>query len=91
MSLDNALAVAGAAKDHLGVLVLRLAISVVPVRVAAGRIARLLDRHRWIAWLGLVVILDVAIRMIVEGTEQVTHAVPDAYAYLLLPLGHLVE
>ena len=89
MSLDNVLAVAGAAKDHLWVLVVGLAISVVLMGVAASLIARLLDRHRWIAWLGLLVILYVALKMIVEGTEQVTHAVPDAYAYLLLPLGYL--
>lgn len=89
MSLDNVLAVAGAAKDHLWVLVVGLAISVVLMGVAASLIARLLDRHRWIAWVGLFVILYVALKMIVEGTEQVTHAVPDAYAYLLLPLGYL--
>ena len=89
MSLDNVLAVAGAAKDHLWVLIVGLAISVVLMGVAASFIARLLDRHRWIAWLGLLVILYVALKMIVEGTEQVTHAVPDAYAYLLLPLGYL--
>lgn len=89
MSLDNVLAVAGAAKDHLWVLIVGLAISVVLMGVAASFIAKLLDRHRWIAWLGLVVILYVALKMIVEGTEQVTHAVPDAYAYLLLPLGYL--
>lgn len=89
MSLDNVLAVAGAAKDHLWVLVVGLAISVVLMGVAASFIARLLDRHRWIAWVGLFVILYVALKMIVEGTEQVTHAIPDAYAYLLLPLGYL--
>jgi predicted tellurium resistance membrane protein TerC len=89
MSLDNVLAVAGAAKDHIWVLIVGLAISVVLMGVAASLIARLLDRHRWIAWLGLLVILYVALKMIVEGTEQVTHAVPDAYAYLLLPLGYL--
>jgi YjbE family integral membrane protein len=89
MSLDNVLAVAGAAKDHLWVLVVGLAISVVLMGVAASLIARLLERHRWIAWVGLLVILYVALKMIVEGTEQVTHAIPDAYAYLLLPLGYL--
>jgi len=89
MSLDNVLAVAGAAKDHLWVLIVGLAISVVLMGVAASFIARLLDRHRWIAWVGLLVILYVSIKMIIEGTEQVTHAVPDAYVYLLLPLGFL--
>lgn len=89
MSLDNVLAVAGAAKDHTWVLVVGLAISVVLMGVAATLIARLLDRHRWIAWVGLLVILYVAIEMIIGGTQQVAAQVPDAYAYLLLPLGYL--
>jgi YjbE family integral membrane protein len=89
MSLDNVLAVAGAAKDHLWVLIAGLAISVVLMGVAASFIARILERHRWVAWVGLAVILYVALRMIYEGTEQVAHAVPDAYAYLFLPLGYL--
>lgn len=89
MSLDNVLAVAGAAKDHTWVLVVGLAISVVLMGVAATLIARLLDRHRWIAWVGLVVILYVAIEMIIGGTRQVAEQVPDAYAYLFLPLGYL--
>ena len=89
MSLDNVLAVAGAAKDHVWVLVVGLAISVLLMGVAATLIARLLGRHRWIAWLGLLVILYVALQMIVQGTYQVTEQVPDAYAYLMLPLGYL--
>ncbi|GGG43464.1 hypothetical protein GCM10010964_33590 [Caldovatus sediminis] len=89
MSLDNVLAVAGAAKDHLWVLVVGLAISVVLMGVAATLIARVLDRHRWIAWIGLLVILYVALKMIWEGTEQVVDQVPGAYGFLLLPLGYL--
>ena len=89
MSLDNVLAVAGAAKDHVWVLLVGLAISVVLMGVAATLIAKLLNRHRWIAWVGLLVILYVALEMIVEGTSQVTREVPGAYAYLLLPLGYL--
>lgn len=89
MSLDNVLAVAGAAKDHTWVLVGGLAISVVLMGVAATLIAKLLNRHRWIAWVGLVVILYVAVEMIWEGTHQVADQVPGAYAYLLLPLGYL--
>lgn len=89
MSLDNVLAVAGAAKEHPVILVIGLAISVVLMGVAATFIARLLDRHRWIAWFGLLIILYVALNMIYEGTHQVTHAVPEAYAYLFLPLGFL--
>lgn len=90
MSLDNVLAVAGASKDHPYILIIGLAISVVLMGVAATLIARLLDKHRWIAWVGLLVILYVALQMIYEGTHQVTEAVPEAYAYLFLPLGFLV-
>jgi YjbE family integral membrane protein len=89
MSLDNVLAVAGAAKDHTWVLVVGLAISVVLMGVAATLIAKLLERRRWIAWVGLLVILYVAIDMIMGGTQQVAEQVPDAYAYLFLPLGYL--
>ncbi|RYJ03832.1 MAG: TerC family protein [Acetobacteraceae bacterium] len=89
MSLDNVLAVAGAAKDHTWVLVAGLAISVVLMGVAATLIASLLHKHRWIAWVGLAVILYVAGDMIWEGTHQVADQVPGAYAYLLLPLGYL--
>lgn len=91
MSLDNVLAVAGAAKDHLEVLVVGLAISVVLMGLAATWIANLLERHRWIGWLGLAVILYVAADMIWEGTHQVADAVPGAYAWLLLPLGYLAQ
>lgn len=89
MSLDNVLAVAGAAKDHLWVLVFGLAISVVLMGVAASLIANLLTKHRWIAWVGLLVILYVAVEMIYHGTQQVASEVPGAYAYLFLPLGYL--
>ncbi len=89
MSLDNVLAVAGAAKDHGWVLVAGLAISVVLMGVAATLIANLLSKHRWIAWVGLLVILYVALDMIWEGTHQVAGQVPGAYAYLMLPLGYL--
>ncbi|TDH60365.1 TerC family protein [Dankookia rubra] len=89
MSLDNVLAVAGAAKDHTWVLVAGLAISVVLMGVAATLIANLLNRHRWIAWVGLLVILYVAADMVWEGTHQVADTVPGAYAFLMLPLGYL--
>ena len=89
MSLDNVLAVAGAAKDHTWVLVVGLAISVVLMGVAATLIANLLNKHRWIAWVGLIVILYVAVDMIWQGTNQVAGQVPGAYAFLLLPLGYL--
>jgi YjbE family integral membrane protein len=75
MSLDNVLAVAGAAKDHLEVLVIGLAVSVVLMGVAATVIARLLDRHRWIAWVGFVLILYVSVDMIYDGGFEVWHHV----------------
>ena len=87
MSLDNVLAVAGAAKDHPYILIFGLAVSVVLMGVAATFIAKLLEKHRWIAWVGLLVILYVAGSMIYEGTFQIADNVPQAYAYLLLPLG----
>src|SRR5690606_32418754 len=52
MSLDNVLAVAGAAKDHLGALIFGLGLSVVLMGVASAFIAKLLHRHKWIAWVG---------------------------------------
>jgi YjbE family integral membrane protein len=71
MSLDNVLAVAGAAAGHTWVLVTGIAVAVVLMGVAANLIAKLLDRHRWIAWLGLLIVLSVAIRLIWEGSHQV--------------------
>lgn len=67
MSLDNVLAVAGAAQHHTEALIFGLALSVVLMGVAATFIARLLHRFRWIAWVGLVIILFVALRMTLEG------------------------
>lgn len=67
MSLDNVLAVAGASKDHFEALIIGLGLSVVMMGVAATFIAGLLHRYRWIAWVGLAIILFVAIRMSLEG------------------------
>jgi YjbE family integral membrane protein len=67
MSLDNVLAVAGAAREHPGILVIGLLLSVALMGLAANLIAKLIDRHRWIAYIGLAVILFVAARMIYEG------------------------
>jgi YjbE family integral membrane protein len=72
MSLDNVLAVAGIARDHVWVLVFGLALSVALMGLAATWIARLLERHHWIAYVGLAVIFYVAVSMIVEGVENVT-------------------
>ena len=71
MSLDNVLAVAGAAKDHPHILVFGLILSVVLMGVAANFIARYIERYRWIAYLGLAVIVWVAFKMIWEGWHQV--------------------
>jgi YjbE family integral membrane protein len=71
MSLDNVLAVAGAAKEHPGVLIFGLALSIALMGFAAGFIAGLLQKHRWIAFVGLAIILYVALHMIYEGAFQV--------------------
>ena len=71
MSLDNVLAVAGAAREHPWVLVFGLILSVLLMGVAANFIARYIDRYRWIAWGGLLVILWVALKMIYEGAGHV--------------------
>lgn len=67
MSLDNVLAVAGAARDHPGILMVGLLLSVVLMGLAANIIAKYIERYRWIAYFGLVVILYVALKMIYEG------------------------
>ena len=71
MSLDNVLAVAGAARDHPWVLVFGLILSVVLMGVAANIIARYVNRYRWIAWVGLLVILWVALKMVFDGARHV--------------------
>ena len=71
MSLDNVLAVAGAAREHPTVLILGLALSIALMGLAASFIARLLDRHRWIAFVGLAIIFYVALEMIWRGTLEV--------------------
>jgi len=67
MSLDNVLAVAGAAHAHPGILIIGLLLSVVLMGVAANLLARVIGRYRWIAYLGLAVILFVALKMVYEG------------------------
>jgi YjbE family integral membrane protein len=71
MSLDNVLAVAGAAKGSTSVLVIGLAVAVILMAVAAQYIAGLLVRHPWITWIGLAVILYVALDMIYGGSLEV--------------------
>ena len=67
MSLDNVLAVAGAAKDHPGILIVGLVFAVALMGLAANIIARYIERYRWIAYIGLLIIVYVAGKMIYEG------------------------
>jgi len=75
MSLENVLAVAGAARGHPVVMFIGLAISVAVMGLAASLIANLIERHRWLAFLGLAMILWVAYGMITQGWSEVHHAV----------------
>ena len=75
MSLDNVLAVAGAARNHPWVLVFGLILSVLLMGVAANIVARYVERYRWIAWAGLLVILWVALKMIFDGARHVAPAI----------------
>ena len=67
MSLDNVLAVAATAREHPTVLFIGLAFSVTIMGLAANFVARLVQRYKWIAWIGLLMILYVACRMIYDG------------------------
>lgn len=71
MSLDNVLAVAGAAREHPGILIVGLVFAVALMGVAANIIAKYIERYRWIAWVGLLVILYVALKMIWDGWHDV--------------------
>jgi YjbE family integral membrane protein len=82
MSLDNVLAVAGAAREHPMVLVFGLTLSIALMGLAASMIARLLQRHRWIAYLGLAVILYVAVDMMVRGAHELQPIVRASLAAL---------
>ena len=74
MSLDNVLAVAGIARDHLWILVFGLALSIAFMGLAAALIARVLARNHWIGYLGLAVIVYVSFSMIYEGAIQIMGA-----------------
>jgi YjbE family integral membrane protein len=71
MSLDNVLAVAGAAREHPTVLIIGLILSIGLMGIAASFIARLLQRYRWIAYVGLLIILYVAVDMVWRGLQEV--------------------
>ncbi len=82
MSLDNVLAVAGAAREHPNVLIIGLALSVALMGAAATLIANLLNKHRWIAYVGLAIILYVALQMIYDGGLEVYFATAELRAGL---------
>lgn len=71
MSLDNVLAVAGAAQDHITVLIIGLVVSIALMGLAANYVAKLLHRHRWISYVGLIVIVYVAANMLYHGILEV--------------------
>ncbi len=73
MSLDNVLAVAGAAGEHTWVLIMGLTLSVAFMGIAATLIARILKKYHWLSYVGLITILYVSLKMIWEGSEQVFH------------------
>lgn len=78
MSLDNVLAIAGAARENIYVLAAGLLLSVALMAVAASLVARLMERYRWIGWIGVAVVAIVAVRMIYDGSAQVLHHVMPA-------------
>ncbi|KQO75423.1 TerC family protein [Rhizobium sp. Leaf262] len=71
MSLDNVLAVAGAAQDHVTVLIIGLVVSIALMGLAANFVAKLLHRYRWISYVGLLVIVYVALNMLYHGAVEV--------------------
>src|SRR5690349_6358516 len=77
MSLDNVLAVAGAAREHPYILVFGLVLSVLLMGVAADLIGRLLQRHRWIAYVGLAIIFYVACKMVYRGVLELAPVIAD--------------
>ncbi|MGB8602680.1 MAG: YjbE family putative metal transport protein [Rhizomicrobium sp.] len=85
MSLDNVLAVAGAAMHHLPVLVIGLALSIALMGLAANVIAKLLNRYSWISYAGVIIVLLVALRMIWHGIERL---IEDGWLGWLEPVMH---
>ena len=76
MSLDNVLAVAGAARNHPTILALGLVVSIALTAIAADRLAKLLEHYRWIAWIGLAVVLYVSLNLIWDGGREILLAMP---------------
>jgi len=75
MSLDNVLAVAGAANGHIGILIIGLIISVSLMAVAANFLASIIRKHNWVAWVGLLMVAYVALTMLYRGATEVAAAV----------------
>jgi len=87
MSLDNVLAVAGAAHENLWILATGLVFSVVLMGLAANLVARLLERYRWVAWLGLLIVLYVALSMVWDGWNDMAdrlEMIPDTWRFDIL-------
>ncbi len=80
MSLDNVLAVAGAAHGHPSVLIIGLVLSIALMGLASTFIARLIGQYRWIAYVGLLVILYVALQMVYEGYHEIRYGREEAHA-----------
>ena len=77
MSLDNVLAVAGAARDHPAALVFGLGLSIVLMGIGASLVAKLLQKYRWIGYLGLLIVLSIALEMVYRGADEIfPNAVP---------------
>ena len=74
MSLDNVLAVAGAARDHLEMLIFGLVLSIALMALTANFIAKLLEKHSWLGYLGLAIIAYVAVQMLWQGSAEVYQA-----------------
>jgi len=74
MSLDNVLAVAGAAREHWDVLVIGLLLSIGLMGAASSFIAKVLEKYRWVSYIGLAIVVYVALKMIYEGGQEVLHA-----------------
>ncbi len=89
MSLDNVLAVAGAAREHPQVLIVGLLLSITLMGVAATWIAKLLHRYRWLGYVGLVIVLGVSLRMIWEGHRAVVMETDRVAAYNAMAPGLL--
>jgi YjbE family integral membrane protein len=81
MSLDNVLAVAGAAREHPAILVFGLLLSIILMGVAATAIANLLHKHRWIGFIGLAIVFYVSVHMIWEGHRSVVIDLHKTEAY----------